>query len=56
MKKCICLLVVISMMYYISACGKEEQRNGNMVGITMAETEQRDYLPENESAKKIQWS
>ena len=52
MKKWICLLVVISMMCYISACGKEEHGDSNMAGITMAETEQSDYLSENESTEE----
>ena len=52
MKKWICLLVVISMMCYISACGKEGHGDSNMAGITMTETEQSDYLSENESTEE----
>ena len=49
MKKWICLVLVISMMCYVSACGKEEQGDGNMTEITSTETDQHDYLAENES-------
>ena len=44
--------MAIFLMCYISACGKEEQGDSNMAEITMAETEQHDYLPENEGTEE----
>lgn len=50
MKKWICLVVILSMVCYISACGKKEQGNGNMDGTMSEETGQQydGIFPEHE--------
>lgn len=46
MKKLICLALVLSMVCYVSACGKEAQEDDGMDRITSTETAQNDNLSE----------
>lgn len=53
MKRLICLAMVVSMMCYVSACGKGAQEDDSMDRITAAETDKDNNLPANINREEI---